>query len=603
MTFDQRLHRDARLLAGDPEAAALFECLVKHLFDPALDKTYLARVCGAKRAARERLAAKLGMKINVYVTELRMIEAKRRVLETKETIAEIGKRVGIPVERTFRRLFGKAHGMASKDMRAESRAPKPTDTTDGDDGDEARTEVEPRTEDDDRPKKRALAARLRRRATAGLLDREGATELRFSLRRRHPALDEAEARAREVPPGQEYPQYPVLLTPTGDHLERIAAASAYGEIMDMPEDEARFTLTEGLRLGNVTAFRHLYQVCALLVQHDRDRALLMAELGVQLIEQHRELMGEEGDDWKAMAWARLARIQSIAGEDGGAEKSLGFAWEEVLGGELPAWVEIEVRRVEGTLRNRQRRWDEATRALDRAVELADDPELRPKRAEVLLERLELATGLGDAEAGLELCDRLQEWIDTHESVATLWHGFVAYHRGKAFAAAGRECCAGGWLKRTVEVIRDDPAADSNPRLGMLFTFALHELARLAANDERLDDSETLLRAAAERYRALGASVFETTAVAELAVVCALLGRRAEAHELAAAAAAFLDDLPFHREAWNAGRRLLALANGGPEASESQLIELLIALREDLDLARWEITGTQAEPAARTRRKS
>ena len=60
VTLKQQIRRDAKLLAGDPEALALLECLVQHLFDLDLDAAYLARVSGARRQTRRRLRAKLG---------------------------------------------------------------------------------------------------------------------------------------------------------------------------------------------------------------------------------------------------------------------------------------------------------------------------------------------------------------------------------------------------------------------------------------------------------------------------------------------------------------------------------------------------------------
>ncbi len=36
--------RDARRVAGDPEAAALLECLAENLFNPALDTGFMGRV-------------------------------------------------------------------------------------------------------------------------------------------------------------------------------------------------------------------------------------------------------------------------------------------------------------------------------------------------------------------------------------------------------------------------------------------------------------------------------------------------------------------------------------------------------------------------------
>lgn len=73
MDVDQRIRQDAELLAGEPEAAALLECLGKHLFDFNLDIGSMVKLCGASRQARDRLVAKLGS-LKTYVNELRMAE-------------------------------------------------------------------------------------------------------------------------------------------------------------------------------------------------------------------------------------------------------------------------------------------------------------------------------------------------------------------------------------------------------------------------------------------------------------------------------------------------------------------------------------------------
>ncbi len=147
----------------------------------------------------------------------------------------------------------------------------------------------------------------------------------------------------------------------------------------------------------------------------------------------------------------------------------------------------------------------------------------------------------------------------------------------------------------------DPECDTDKQLGILFTQVIHELARVASGDDRLEEVEWFLRHATDRYRHFEIPMLEAAVEAELAAVCALRGRRAEARRLATAAADFLDHLPsLHREAWQAARRLRALANGGAAASGAELWELLAELRRDLDLAALEITGLQARPANRAR---
>ncbi len=604
MDHEQRLRRDALKLAGDPEVLALFECLVKHIFDPALDISFMSRVCGAPRKVRDRLAARIGP-LKAYVTKVRMAEAKRLVLETELPIREIGGRVAYPGKRTFHRAFTTAHGINPKRLRQQARAAAGDDTTAG--GDRARTEAGER-----RPGRRARAARIRQRRQLGMLDPTAAAELRFELRRRHPRLDQEEtataAAPREPEPSPEDDDLmTVILTPTGDWLEELAAKCALAEILHMPVAEQRFALLRGLRLGNVTAFRELSRICRNLPPYDADAALRIARLGVELIEPHREIMGDEGDDWKARAWIDLAHVQAHAGDLGGAEKSLRFACAEV-GGEdtLKPWCELELRRVEGLIRKCQRRPGEAARALDRAVELGRQLDTRAlERRRTVLERLALATtqgDTGDAAALIrELLD-LIEALDDDDPGRTLWYGLAFFHGAKAHAAAGNQHHARSCLQQAMDGILADPRFGADRQLDGLFTRVAHDLARLCP-DDRLDNSEDLLRHAVERYRQLGMPILEAAAEAELAAVCALRGRWAEARQLATSAADFLDDLPaLHREAWQAARRLRALGNGGPTPSEDQLKALLAELRHDLDLVTDEFTGPQAASAVRARKR-
>ncbi len=113
--------------ARRPPAAALLECLVKHLFDPDLDAPFLGKRCGATRDARTRLAAAVGP-LKTYVIELRKIEAKRLVRDTKLEIQEIAERLGYRVVKTFRRTFKKRHGMRPYEMRRQARAQRAEQT-------------------------------------------------------------------------------------------------------------------------------------------------------------------------------------------------------------------------------------------------------------------------------------------------------------------------------------------------------------------------------------------------------------------------------------------------------------------------------------------
>ncbi len=611
MNLAERLRRDARRLVGDPEASALHRCLAEHLTDPNLDITFLANVCGAPREVRDRLAAVVGP-LRAYITELRMIRAKRAVCETKTPIRELGKRLGIPVPRTFRRAFYKAYGQSPDTMRKAAQAPAAPDP------EEVAAEVAETLREAGDPGLAPAArdAHRRRRAALELLEPEEIAELRVELRRSYPCLDEAD-RPGDAPdepadtPEGRTPD-PVLLRPTHDHLEKVAANAVFTSLLDLPDPDLRHALLEGVRMGNPTAFLELRWICGQIIQYDAGRARMMAELAVEAIDPHREVMGDEGDDWKAAAWAHLALVCLATGDGGAADRALDFAWEEVGDRDMRPWAELEVRRVEGRLRMHQRRREQAEDALDRAVELGRGlPTRTPDRAQAVLERLELATSLGDSEAGFHLAGELEELIDGYDEAPPLWRGFVAYHRGMAHAAAGDDPCAEQWLRQAGDHVIPEterlgalPSHDNAVVLhrGLLGTFVVHQLARICQRTGRLEGSEDLFGLAADRYRHFASPILEVTAEAEQAVVCALLGRGDEARRLASASARFLDDLPLHRQAWTAARRLRAFAERGLNDPTDELQKLAADLSRDLDVVRWEITGSQALDAARARRE-
>ncbi len=600
---NRRIRRDARRLADDPEAAAFFECLVKHAFDPALDRTFISKQCDAPKSVRRRLAKKIGP-LGKYVTALRMTKAKRLVLETELTISEISKRTGYTQRRTFRRNFRDAHGLSPYDLRKQTA----TDTagatvSDATDTPETIEPPEPAPNTDaDGPARRARAAQLCRQRVLGMLDPRQANELRLELRRRYPQLDAEKAKPTDDDPpagDDSVTTLPIVLTPTGDRLEDLAADSAFSTIFDLPPAEQRFALLRGLQLGNITAFHHLSRFALARVYADAERSLRFARLGVELVDNHRAQMNGQGDQWKALAWVGLGRVQVFSGHFGDADQSLAFAAAEVGGdGRLEPWVEIELRAVEGLIRRTQRRDAEAARAFDRALELGRELHPRdPQRSESVLQRLELASATGDAQSGFDLADELEELVtNASEPVpyATLWRGLIAHHRAKAYSAMGLDDAAERLLRQALAMLEADR---SDSQHGALATFILHELARLASRDDRISEAASLLRLTLERYRLFELSVVVAAAEGELAVLCALLGQWTEARQLAKTAADFLDDLPaLHREAWSTARRLRTLGNGNAAASEDQLREHLTELQRDLDRVTWEIPDARLQAA-------
>ncbi len=656
MDVDQLVREAARKVAGDPRAAALFECLRPHFLNPDHDLGSMLRACGASRSAQRRLAAILGP-LRTWVTRLRMIEAARQVRATRDRDETIGQRLGYSTERGFRRAFESAHGVTPHEMRLQAQAPRPPAPEIGKAAAEAgeptgMADRQPATAPGRRSTPRARVLRRRRRAALGLLDPPAAGELRAALRRRHPRLDRDDASANPRPdgaggpgqPGLEVEPLPAVLTATGDYLEDVVAGAVLDRILELPDAEQRSALLAAVRFANPAPFYQLFSRCLEMSAVDPEGAVALAELGVRWVGSHREMIGERAGDWQAVAWTRLGRLQAHLGDGGGAERCLTAARAELGGGPWRPWAEVEIRRVEGLVRKLERRWDEAVRAVDRAVELTRRlPEGDLDRWQILFQRLELAAAMGDAEAGLAFAAELEELLDAWSKVAagavappavappavappavappavappavappavapaegrdqrlTMWRAFVSYQRGKAYAVAGDDPHAEHFLRRALNEIAADPECDDDLQLGILFTLALHELARVGSRIGRPGDAESVLRQALDRCRWLGLPLLEAAAEAELAVLCALRGGWGEARQLAHAAAAFLDDLPFHREAWQAARRLRALTGAG-ESSQSELHELLAKVRHDLDLVAWEIPAPQATAATQAR---
>ena len=132
MDPEQGLRRHRRKLAADPEATALFDCLVEHRFDPALDRTFLTRKCGATRRVRERLAAKIGP-LKDFVTRLRMEEAKRLYqLALQQRIHALGRNhpeVARSLNDESELLFDLGYGLADRGGAHTQPFRRPAETT------------------------------------------------------------------------------------------------------------------------------------------------------------------------------------------------------------------------------------------------------------------------------------------------------------------------------------------------------------------------------------------------------------------------------------------------------------------------------------------
>lgn len=549
-----RIRDDARPFADDPALLALFEILERRIFDAALDVNGLLAAGDVSRETHNRFVARFGS-LKRYLDERRVEAAARLLRGTDWRIGEVGRRVGYEVPRTFQRTCQRVAGRSPSELRREAlpeSADEPVDLESD----------EPEVADSELPLP-ALAARWRRRVTLGLGDADHPAELRRLLRERYPGL----RRGRQTVPA--WVERPVHLLKTDDELETVATVAVLNKVLNMDDAAQHHALIHGLRFrieGNV--FHALREIALKLLRADRARALRLAERTVELVEAHTAGRADAAD-WRALAWTALADLRLRVRDLAGADQAFAFARAEwtTPGSRHDPQVEAEICRHEAGLRRLQRRYDEAARCFDRALEISAGTSHEAFHLICRLERAELALLLGDHRTSTEMLKGVSSRKGPPAGLPELGCRLAAMD-ARAAVLAGQHAKAAKCFRRARGLL-DAPnfhAAES-----------LREEARFLHRSGRLERAEALYREARDQYAAVGASVFAAAARAELAALRTGDGQAAEVAELAA----FFESLPLHREARIVARILRSL---DAPANDDALAEL----RRCLDLVVWEV---------------
>lgn len=109
--------------AQHPVLAAVFAFIEAHL-DQAISLRHVADAVGYSPAYLTALVRQAtGQPVTQWIAEIRMAEAKRRLLESSDSIAEVARAVGIPDASYFSRQFRKLVGVAPGAWREAAKRP------------------------------------------------------------------------------------------------------------------------------------------------------------------------------------------------------------------------------------------------------------------------------------------------------------------------------------------------------------------------------------------------------------------------------------------------------------------------------------------------
>jgi AraC-like DNA-binding protein len=567
-----RLRRDARPFAADAEVTRIFERLEELLFDPRLDVAYLLSASGASREARDRFCDRFGS-LKAYVDELRVAVAERLLRETDERIADVGRRVGYQVVRTFNRTFTRLRGTSPRELRREEDPEAARTTTES-----AATESAAPRPAADEDSARVLATSWRRQVTLGRGDAAGVADVRRQLHHRYPQLRQPSPFPRGLPPGRPLPPWvrrPVQILPTGDDVEPFVVRTVFSKVLSLPEADRRLAFLEGLRFRFDCGFHVLQRTCEEWLRERPDEAVRLAELAAETVDAHWQSRRPQDIELRALAWTCLGRVRLLAGRPGGAEQALTFAraeWDA-----MPfAWcshVKVRTCRLEAWLRRVRRRYRDAVDPLERGLEIARTRgDLGPLRAACAVDRADVALELRDASTALHRLDEA--------AAAGANAGVVAHGLARAHALTNDRAAAAEQFAAARRLFADPETADDE---GVFLAARLDRDEARFRFDEDPERSAALLASARRGFTTAAARYWAAAAAAELAGVCSYLERYADMLAFRDEALAVLAAIPLHREARRAVLYLRSLPSEEPVDAGT-----IAALRPCLDAVTQEM---------------
>ncbi len=340
----ERIRKDRRRASA--QLQPILQHIEDHLLETSLQVQSLRRELGIRdEAVSQRFAAELGLTPWAYVVDCRMEVGARMLLNSDlkswRITTTVGYGSGDSFGRAFKRWSGQTCGQYRKNPQKKIEAPRLDDEL--------------------------LSSDELSQALAGELSFERAEVLvhRLELARDHlltiyPGLRPAPAAV--TPP-------PVL---GADFVETTMAESLWKKVETLPADELRAAVRGQVAFSTPALFKLLEQKSYEVARQDPERAVVLAELMLDVLKPIAPHLGRQLPNFKADAWATIAHARLRVGDEDGAEQALELVEKglQLMGGDgLDPLVLLKALIGQAALRLRQGLFDQAEMLMREQVQL------------------------------------------------------------------------------------------------------------------------------------------------------------------------------------------------------------------------------------------
>lgn len=153
--------------------------------------------------------------------------------------------------------------------------------------------------------------------------------------------------------------------------EKKSAREGIGALLELPAEERLAQIERRPELRSWGACERLVEAAGRLVLDDREEAVRVSELAVQVSRRLETAPYGEGriHDLQARAWATLGNARRLAGDVQGADRAFGTAEGHLARGSGDPSEEARLLEYKSSLRRSERRFEEALELIEEAIEL------------------------------------------------------------------------------------------------------------------------------------------------------------------------------------------------------------------------------------------
>jgi tetratricopeptide (TPR) repeat protein len=323
--------------------------------------------------------------------------------------------------------------------------------------------------------------------------------------------------------------------------ERREAAGLFNELAEHSPEQREILLRNCPRFHAWGLLELLVERSLETTRQDPVRGEELGQLAVRIagFPEAERYGAERIRDLRARAWAHVGNARRVRSDLEGAEAAFTSAWSDLEAGTRDLFERAILLDLTASLRRDQRRFEEASRLLRRAVSLFLELGERHRAGRSLVNRATVHHHAGHPEQGIPLLHQALELIDPQQEPRLLLcagHNLVFYLASSGrFLEARRAYRAAGPLYR-----RFPDAWTQNRRVWVK--------GKIARGLGQLAEAESMFLAARDGFLAEGIPYDTALVSLELALLYAEQGRAAELKRLAGEMVPVFASRQIHREA-------------------------------------------------------